>query len=271
MFNYGPVTVKSSDSISYAAGLVGHALGISLYNSYNRGTVKNQGSSTRKFTGGIAAFADGVRVITGYNYSDTLSGDGVASVVYEFANGWNMVNRVYYGGSTAPAVAKYSADTSNTYYKDSLNLRTFEQMLQDTLSYLAGSDWAYGKCMPQLKQDTTSSCAVKVVKDSFGDSELPYVVGYKETLVYATADTSSHGGETTVKQKGMAPLMQVEVSARNIAVMGLDENRPVMIFDMRGHLIASNRAHGAVVNLSVPRAGRYIVRSEKQTKIVSVR
>ena len=271
MFNYGPVTVKSSDSIAYAAGLVGRATGISLYNSYNRGTVKNEGASSRKYTGGIAASADGVRVITGYNYSDTLSGDGVASIVYEFANGWNTVNRIYYGGSTAPAVVKYSADTSNVYYKDSLNIKTFEEMLQDSLSFLAGSDWIYGKCMPQLKQDTTSSCAVKVVKDSFGDSDLPYVVGYKESLVYATADTSSHGGETFVKLKVMVPLMQIEVSARNITVMGLDENRPVMIFDMRGYLIVSSRVHGAVVNLSVPRAGRYIVRSGKQTRIVNIR
>jgi len=71
--------------------------------------------------------------------------------------------------------------------------------------------------------------------------------------------------------KPVAPSMQVEVSARNVSVTGLAENRPVMLLDMRGHLVATARAHGSTVNLTVPRAGRYIVRSGKQTKIVSVR
>lgn len=42
-FNYAPVTVKSSDSIAYAGGLVGSVTGAYVTSNYNRGTVKNEG------------------------------------------------------------------------------------------------------------------------------------------------------------------------------------------------------------------------------------
>jgi hypothetical protein len=67
-----------------------------------------------------------------------------------------------------------------------------------------------------------------------------------------------------------APL-SVQVVARNIAVSGLSGNRPVLVMDMQGRLVKSVRAHGPSVNIAVPRAGRYIVRSGSQARVVTVR
>ena len=126
-----------------------------------------------------------------------------------------------------------------------------------------------------LKHDTTTGCSEVSLKDSFGDSDEPYVVGYLETVVLA--DTSSSGGEggtTPVSPMVMKPVMvsmQVNVSDRNISVMGLPENHAVAVFDLRGRKVTSARVLGAEVRLTVPRTGRYIVRSGSLSKIVTVR
>ena len=79
------------------------------------------------------------------------------------------------------------------------------------------------------------------------------------------------GGLTPVLPKPVVSLMQVEVSGRNVTVMGLVENRPVMVFDMRGRMVTSARSHGTSVNLSIPKSGRYLVRSGKQSRMIVVR
>jgi hypothetical protein len=111
------------------------------------------------------------------------------------------------------------------------------------------------------------------VKDYF-DTDFTDHVGFLEDVVYAdSADVGgSHGGGdiTSVAPKLVAPSMQVEVSARNIAVSGLSGNRAVFVFDLQGRLVSSAQSYGAVVNLAVPRAGRYVVRSGSQTRLVMV-
>ena len=74
-----------------------------------------------------------------------------------------------------------------------------------------------------------------------------------------------------VLPKLAAHMMQVEVSARTILVKGLAERQPVMLFDMHGRLVKSVRFHGTAVNLTVPMAGRYIVRSGRNSRLVNVR
>ena len=52
---------------------------------------------------------------------------------------------------------------------------------------------------------------------------------------------------------------------------GLPEHHAVAVFDMQGRLVKSARVHGAEVRLTVPHAGRYLVRSGSLAKIVSVK
>ena len=112
-----------------------------------------------------------------------------------------------------------------------------------------------------------------MVKDYF-DTDFTDHVGFLEDVVYAdSADVGgSHGSGdiTSVTTKLVAPSMQVEVSARNIAVSGLSGNRAVFVFDLQGRLVSSAQSYGAVVNFAVPRAGRYVVRSGSQTRLVMV-
>ncbi|WP_294984750.1 hypothetical protein [Fibrobacter sp.] len=184
---------------------------------------------------------------------------------------WGCIHAL--SGKAVSAFAKYSADTTNLFDSETIVFKSFDEM-KGRLAFLTKEEWEFGDCMPKMNTDTTSTCNVKVVKDFYGDSDEPYVLSFLEDVVFAGDGSTGLGGEggtTPVLVKPVAPLMQVEVSARDISVTGLAENRPVAVLDMQGRLVATARAYGTAVNLSVPRAGRYIVRSGKQTRIVNIR
>lgn len=274
-FNYGPVTVKESVNEAYAAGLVGKGKGLSLVRDYNRGTVKND--AQKSVSAGIIAMLDTSTVSDLYSYEDVLSGKNVASVVYEI-QGDNIVGDIAYGSNmNYPAYVEKPGNV--TFQNDNMLPMSFEKMkyasMVQALDGFSQSYWLDKGCLPVFKHDTTTGCSEESLKDSFGDSDEPYVVGYLETVVLT--DTSSSGGEggtTPVSPMVMKPVMvsmQVNVSDRNISVTGLPENHAVAVFDMRGRMVSSARVLGAEVRLAVPRTGRYIVRSGSLSKIVTVR
>ena len=258
-FNYAPVTVKSSDSIAYAGGLAGYITGSLISADYNRGTVKNEGSSKNRYTGSLAALVDWCSVAGNYSYVDTLTGSHTASLVYEFAGANNSMYRSYYGGVEVPPVGKYSDDPTNIYQKDSLVSLGFEEM-KEALQIYDGGNWVRTDCMAQAKTDTNTVCTVKVIADFFGDSDKPYEVSFLE-----------EGGKTVVAPKVNVSNLKVAVSVRNISVWGAVPNRPVRVFDMQGHLVTSARTVGATATLSVPKSGVYIVRNGNVSRKVSVR
>ncbi len=268
-FNYGPVKVHPSDS-AFAGGIVGYVTGATLQHDYNRGVIRNDAKVD--YTGGIAAIADFVTIAYTYNYTDTLWGANVGALAYELSSQHTVDGFYYNSRLKVDAYKKRPTSDTSSFYRN-VFAQTFEETVADH-EYLSDTEWIFGECLPKLKHDTTSTCAEQAVKDFYGDSDAPYEVVFLEDVIFA-GDSSGQGGEgeTTpvVVVKPVAPLMLVEVSARNVSVTGLAENCPVMLLDMRGRLVATARAHGSTVNLTVPRAGRYIVRSGKQTKIVSVR
>ena len=274
-FNYGPVTVKESVNEAYAAGLVGKGKGLSLVRDYNRGTVKND--AQKSVSAGIIAMLDTSTVGDLYSYAEVLSGKNVANVVYEI-QGDNIVGDIAYGSNmNYPAYVEKPGNV--TFQNDNMLPMSFEKMkyasMVQALDGFSQNYWLDKGCLPVLRHDTTSGCSEASMKDSFGDSDEPYVVGYKETVVFA--DSSSSGGEggTVAVEPNyvlkLLPSMRVAVSDRNISVTGLPENHAVAVFDMRGRMVSSARVRGAEVRLAVPRTGRYIVRSGSQSRIVTVK
>lgn len=270
-YNYGPVrvkSVKSATSYAVAGGLAGKLHGATVKSSYNRAVVKGEGTSSRSYTGGIAALMEGLSLTMSYSYTDTLSGKNVGAVLYGLEGKSNTVDSIYYGnGVSAPAIASNASQASQN-----ITAITFEK-LKTEHAYLTGTEWVFGNCLPKMKSDTTSGCAVNVVADRGRDS-LPSPMVFKADVVYADSSEDQGGGTTPVKPKIVVPSLRVQVSGRHLVVYGLAENRPVAVFDMRGKVIAKARAYGAYeapVDIELPRAGRYIVRSGSQAKLVMVR
>jgi hypothetical protein len=272
-FNYGPVTVKSALEESYAGGLIGKGKGFTMQTAYNRGSVKNEANVADAVTGGVIATVDSAIIAQTYAFAETLTGKKVAAVTYE-ATGFDTFNHVLYNADMGnyPAYNGASADMRDSIVEP----LSFEEMMYPSVMQLhpgfKSEKYVDNGCLPVFSYDTTSACAVTVVKDFFGDADEPYKVGYIVDVFYADSTLNPNdSGLTPVLPKPVASLLQVEVSGRNVAVTGLLENRPVMVFDMRGRMVASARFHGTSVNLMIPKSGRYLVRSGKQSRLIVVR
>ena len=266
-YNYGPVNVKATVSFSVAGGLVGKLQGTNVKNSYNRALVKNNDASAMSYAGGIAALTEGLSLTTSYSYTETLSGKNVGAILYSYDGQNNTLDGLYYGdGVKAPAVASSSSHSSNK--SQNITATTFEK-LKTEHGYLTDASWVFGNCLPRMKSDTTSGCAVNTVADP-DNIYVSYPLGFMEDLVYA--DTGSHGGDiVSVKPKPVVMMLRVDVDSRLVTVSGLAENRLVAVLDMQGRIVATTRTHGVSVGLTVPHAGRYIVRSGPQTRLITVR
>ncbi len=272
-FNYGPVTVKSALEESYAGGLIGKGKGFTMQTAYNRGSVKNEANVADAVTGGVIATVDSAIIAQTYAFAETLTGKKVAAVTYE-ATGFDTFNHVLYNADMGnyPAYNGASADMRDSIVEP----LSFEEMMYPSVMQLhpgfKSEKYVDNGCLPVFSYDTTSACAVTVVKDFFGDADEPYKVGYIVDVFYADSTLNPNdSGLTPVLPKPVVSLLQVEVSGRNVAVTGLLENRPVMVFDMRGRMVASARFHGTSVNLMIPKSGRYLVRSGKQSRLIVVR
>jgi hypothetical protein len=180
---------------------------------------------------------------------------------------------LYYGKDklNSPAVVELAEGTLYEQVEE----KTFEQM-KGELEYLNAESgpWVFGNCLPRMEADTTSVCAVNVVEDFFEEG-FADSVGYLLDVVYADSTGGDPHGTTPVAPKKASPKvtapLHVEVTGRELAVLDLLDGHAVLVFDLRGHLVASARAHGGKTRLSVPRSGRYLVRSGKQAKLVNIR
>jgi len=276
-FNYGPVYVKTSKDSSYAGGIVGYGKFGIFHGIYNRGVVKNEGPSSKKWTGGVLASVEHAQLYSSYSYTDTLTGNGVGALVHDW-QGFTYIERNYYGKGLvdAPAIVKISLDDTSKVYRN-VEAKTFDELKSASMDLETGGlTWIFGDCLPKLAHDTTTTCKVNVVEDYFDTSFVDQIV-FQENVIFAdsTDNQGSGSGEgpvATPKSPVMAKAapLSVQVVARNIAVSGLSGNRPVLVMDMQGRLVKSVRAHGPSVNIAVPRAGHYIVRSGSLVHVVSV-
>lgn len=277
-FNYGPVYVKTSKDSSYAGGIVGYGKFGIFHGIYNRGVVKNEGPSSKKWTGGVLASVEHAQLYSSYSYTDTLTGNGVGALVHDW-QGFTYIERNYYGKGLvdAPAIVKISLDDTSKVYRN-VEAKTFDELKSASMDLETGGlTWIFGDCLPKLAHDTTTTCKVNVVEDYFDSSFVDQIV-FQENVIFAdsTDNQGSGNGEgpvATPKSPVMAKAapLNIHMVERNIAVSGLSGNRPVLVMDMQGRLVKSTRAHGPSVNIAVPRAGRYIVRSGSLAKIVTVR
>jgi hypothetical protein len=116
---------------------------------------------------------------------------------------------------------------------------------------------------------------VNVVEDFFEEGFVDSV-GYLLDVVYADSTGGDPHGTTPVApkprdMKANALPMHVAVSGRDITVSGLWQGDVVLVFDLRGHLVASARVHGNYTIVRTPHAGRYLVRAGSRARLVTVR
>jgi hypothetical protein len=257
-FNYGNVTGITSDTATtsdslHVGGLVGNSYMARISDAYNHGRVEAKGKLARgaSFAGGIVGKMDdaGWFFENVYSAAPEVKGDVVGGLA-GYAQIIKRVETEFFDGTLA-------------------NIAPFG-VVYDTVA-LADVK----KATAELQSDT-----MVTFLNTSGGTEADRQIwtrhgGYPifdfDTLKFDSLPCCQDSDITLVKLKPAVPLLRLEVSSRLITIFGVAENHPVAVFDMRGNVIAITRAHGAPVNLEVPRAGRYIVRSGSQVRLVTVR
>ena len=257
-FNYGNVTgiasdtATSSDSL-HVGGLVGNIYLARIADAYNHGRVEAKGKLAQgaSYAGGIAGKADNLHWYLNnvYSAAPEVKGDAVGGL-FGYVRSMKQEESVFFDetlSNIAPFGVAY--DTSAL-----VNLtKTTAELQSDT--------------MVTFLNTSGGTEADRQIWTRHGG----YPIFDFDTLKFDSLPCCQDGDITLVKPKSAVPLLRVEVSSHLISVFGLAENHPVAVFDMCGKVIAVTRAHGASVNLEVPRAGRYIVRSGSQVRLVTVR
>lgn len=257
-FNYGNVTGITSDSATssdslHVGGLVGNIYLARIADAYNHGRVEAKGKLAQgaSYAGGIAGKADNLHWYLNnvYSAAPEVKGDAVGGL-FGYVRSMKQEESVFFDetlSNIAPFGVAY--DTSAL-----VNLtKTTAELQSDT--------------MVTFLNTSGGTEADRQIWTRHGG----YPIFDFDTLKFDSLPCCQDSGITLVKSKPAVSLLRLEVSSRLITVFGVAENHPVAVFDMRGNVIAITRAHGASVNLEVPRAGRYIVRSGSLVRLVTVR
>lgn len=253
-FNYGDITAVTADTATKSdylnvGGIAGFADGCMISDVYNRGKLAAKGKLAHgdTYVGGILGVQryEAYHIKNGYSASAKMEGDVVGGIVGNLHDAGIPLN-VYYD-STILSV-------------DAIGKDWFEEEHPEHAKTTAELKTAAMATLLNTENGETEDRGLWVFRDDY--PVLSFDTLYKEP--------QDHGTTALAALRGTTPSMQVEVSARNILVSGAAANAPVLVFDMRGRLVASARFHGAPVNLSVPKAGLYIVRNGKALRKVMV-
>jgi hypothetical protein len=257
-FNYGNVTGITSDSATisdslHVGGLVGNSYMARISDAYNHGRVEAKGKLARgaSCAGGLVGKMDdaGWFFENVYSAAPEVKGDVVGGLA-GYAQIIERVETEFFDGTL-------------------VNIASFG-VAYDTVAF-AGVN----KTTAELQSDT-----MVTFLNTSGGTEADRQIwtrhgGYPifdfDTLKFDSLPCCQDSDITLLKQKPAVPLLRLEVSSRLITIFGVAENRPVAVFDMRGKVIAKAQSYGPSIDLEVPRAGRYIVRSGSQVQVVTVR
>ena len=92
------------------------------------------------------------------------------------------------------------------------------------------------------------------------------------TVGFLTEEDPEHLGEKAIGMTRAAKSnLRVGVQALRIEVSGLTANEPVALLDLQGRVIASRRASSSTMQFEVRNAGRYIVKTQKESSLVLVK
>ena len=69
----------------------------------------------------------------------------------------------------------------------------------------------------------------------------------------------------------LMPQLKITTVGRNVQIAGAREGVDYAVLDLQGRVVMQGSANAANFNLSMPRAGRYLVRVGARQKLVAVK
>ena len=83
--------------------------------------------------------------------------------------------------------------------------------------------------------------------------------------------SSSFKGQAIPFEMAKTPLFELNVFGRELQISGANAGSTLRLFDMQGRVLMDREVTASSFNVNVPQAGCYIVRIDRQSKLVNVR
>lgn len=116
-----------------------------------------------------------------------------------------------------------------------------------------------------------SSSSGKNVESSSSGKAKSSSSSVKSSSSSKKSKSSSSKGKASIALKGSRPQFSVAMAGRDIQVMNARKGNVYAVFDMQGHVIKSGVVDDANFNMTMDRAGAYIVRVGSEVKQVKVK
>lgn len=117
----------------------------------------------------------------------------------------------------------------------------------------------------------SSSSSEKAVSSSSKNVSSSSSASAKSSSSKKTSSSSSSKSKDAIQVSYQAPSFLVTTAARNIQVAGAKVGSLFAVFDMQGRVMSAGRMDAPSMNLTMPRAGTYMLRIAGQIRKVSLR
>lgn len=258
-FNYGNVSgefVNTEYSRNLeVGGIIGYNSSTTISDVYNRGNVVAKGDGI-SYVGGIIGHQYYVtsKIKNGYSAASKLEGHYVGGVVGKLRSAWAPSN-AYYDASLVDVLACGDSVDAKIESSEPASLTQAKK----TTVELKSSQMV---TLLNTENGTVADRGLWVLRDDYPVFEF-------DTL-YKQLQDNPEEHTTFVSPQNMLSLKSVQVNGRTISITNIEKNATVLVFDMNGHVVGSERSHGGMASLTVPRAGHYLVRSGKATRLVNI-
>ncbi|WP_295861937.1 InlB B-repeat-containing protein [uncultured Fibrobacter sp.] len=213
-------------------------------------------------------------VVEGLNKSGIYSYDSEVTLMavpdngYEFSNWQDDVHLT--SASLRVLVTKDTTILANFKAISSSSVASSSSVNPPNSSSSAKSSSSSAKSSSSVTSSSSSAKSSSSVKPTSSSAKA------KSSSSSAKSSSSSKKGKSSnskdaLQNIAVAPLFDVEVVSRDIHIAGANVGKPYALFDVRGKVMLSGVVDASNFALTVPHAGKYIVRMGPQSRVVTVR
>lgn len=213
-------------------------------------------------------------VVEGLNKSGIYSYDSEVTLMavpdngYEFSNWQDDVHLT--SASLRVLVTKDTTILANFKAISSSSVASSSSVNPPNSSSSAKSSSSSAKSSSSVTSSSSSAKSSSSVKPTSSSAKA------KSSSSSAKSSSSSKKGKSSnskdaLQNIAVAPLFDVEVVSRNIHIAGAKVGKSYAVFDVRGKVMLSGVVDASNFALTVPHAGKYIVRMGSQSRVVTVR
>lgn len=242
------------------------------------GTVQSSSSTETEASSSTDANAPSITKHGGASSSQTVAvGESIASFYFS----WENATSVTVDGLPDGIIYVIDEDAQTVTISGTPTVAGIYSYTVSTSGAASGYDEAtFSATFTVTSEDGTVSSSSEVETETSSSAETETSSSSEtETSSSAETETSSESSSDSGSSSSTSPIaagiaathFSVTTSGRTLQISGAKIGSEVYVLDIQGRMVANAKISQANVNLSVPSAGRYMVRISNQVRLVNVK